>query len=41
MHMAAILLKKEYNKFITLPLHADLTDEEVKFIVENLKKLNT
>lgn len=29
--------KTEYSKMITLPLHADLTNEEVKFIIENLK----
>ncbi|MBZ0183579.1 MAG: DegT/DnrJ/EryC1/StrS family aminotransferase [Melioribacteraceae bacterium] len=30
--------EKEYYKMITLPLHADLTDEEVEYIVEHLNK---
>lgn len=30
-------IEKEHNKFITLPLHADLTDEEVKYVVEAIK----
>jgi perosamine synthetase len=30
-------IEKEAKKFITLPLHADLTDEEVSFIISNLK----
>jgi len=30
-------IEKEANKFITLPLHADLTDQEVDFVVEALK----
>ena len=29
--------EKEYYKMITLPLHADLTDEEVDYVFENLK----
>lgn len=28
----------EYFKMITLPLHADLTDEEVNYIIDNLNK---
>lgn len=30
-------IEKETNKFITLPLHADLTNEEVEYIIQNLK----
>lgn len=30
-------IEKEAGKFITLPLHADLTNEEVEYIIENLK----
>jgi len=30
-------IEKEADKFITLPLHADLTNEEVDYIIENLK----
>lgn len=30
-------IEKEANKFITLPLHADLTDKEVSFIVTEVK----
>lgn len=29
-------IEKEVNKFITLPLHADLTNEEIKYIIETL-----
>ena len=29
-------IEEEHNKFITLPLHADLTDEEVSFMIKNL-----
>ncbi len=29
-------LGKEADKFITLPLHADLTDEEVNYIIKAL-----
>lgn len=29
-------IQKEYEKFITLPLHADLTNEEVSFILKHL-----
>jgi perosamine synthetase len=31
-------IEKEANKFITLPLHADLTDEEVDYILNHLIK---
>ena len=31
-------IDKEYNRFITLPLHAELTFEEVDYIVEHLKQ---
>ncbi len=31
-------VEKEHYKFITLPLHADLTDEEVEYVIEHLKK---
>lgn len=30
--------ESEYYKIITLPLHADLTDEEIEYIVEHLNK---
>ena len=33
-------IEKEHHKFITLPLHADLTDEEVEYIIEHLQKFN-
>ena len=29
-------IEKEVDKFITLPLHADLTDEEVKYVIAHL-----
>lgn len=32
-------IEKTYNKFITLPLHADLTDEEVDYVIEQLEAL--
>ena len=31
----------EYLKMITLPLHADLKDEEVEYVVEHLQKFNS
>ena len=31
-------IETEADKFITLPLHADLTDEEIKYIIEQLIK---
>lgn len=33
-------IEKEANKFITLPLHADLTDQEVDYIIEALISFN-
>ena len=30
-------IEKEANKFVTLPLHADLTDKEVDYVIEALK----
>jgi perosamine synthetase len=30
-------IEKEADRFITLPLHADLTNEEVDYVIENLK----
>ena len=30
-------IEKEHNKFITLPLHADLTDEEMEYIIKMIK----
>ncbi len=33
-------IENEANKFITLPLHADLTNEEVDYIVEKIKEFN-
>lgn len=34
-------IEKEADKFITLPLHAELTDEERKYIVTALKEFNS
>lgn len=31
-------IEKEHNKFITLPLHAELTEEEVRYIIDMIKK---
>lgn len=31
-------IESEANKFITLPLHADLTDEEVNYVIEKIKQ---
>lgn len=31
-------IEKEYKKFITLPLHADLTDEEVNYVIDHIAK---
>ena len=31
-------IEKEANKFITLPLHADLTNNEVKYVINELEK---
>jgi len=33
-------IEKEHYKFITLPLHADLTDEEVDYVIEHLRKFD-
>jgi perosamine synthetase len=33
-------VEKEVDKFITLPLHADLTETEVKFIIGNIKSFS-
>lgn len=33
-------IEKEANRFITLPLHADLTDNELDYIIEHLKMYN-
>ncbi|TNE51076.1 MAG: DegT/DnrJ/EryC1/StrS family aminotransferase [Bacteroidetes bacterium] len=30
-------VEAEYERFITLPLHADLTDEEVQYVLEGIK----
>jgi perosamine synthetase len=30
-------IEQEHNKFITLPLHADLTDEEVVYVIDNIR----
>jgi perosamine synthetase len=32
--------EEESDKFITLPLHADLTNEEVDYIIEHIRKFN-
>ena len=34
------MAESEYKKIITLPLHADLTNEEVDYIIYHLKKFN-
>lgn len=34
------IAEREYYKMITLPLHADLTNEEVDYIIEQLKRFN-
>jgi perosamine synthetase len=31
-------IEKEYEKFITLPLHVDLTNEEINFVIDALKR---
>ena len=31
-------IEKEANKFITLPLHAELTNSEVEYVINELKK---
>ena len=31
-------IEKEANKFITLPLHEELTNSEVEFVINKLKK---
>lgn len=31
-------IEKEHNKFITIPFHANLTSEEIDFIVKHIKK---
>ncbi len=33
-------IEKETQKFITLPLHADLTNDEVIYVINNLKNFN-
>lgn len=33
-------IEKEADKFITLPLHADLTDEEVEYIIKHINTFN-
>ena len=37
---SCIFIEKEHYKFITLPLHADLTEEEQRYIIENLINFN-
>lgn len=32
--------EQEYYKMVTLPLHADLTDEEVNYVIEHLQKFD-
>ena len=34
-------IEAEHNKFITLPLHAALTDEEVDYVIEGIKVFQT
>ena len=31
------IIETEYHKMITLPLHADLTDTEVDYIIDNIR----
>lgn len=31
-------IEKEHSKLITLPLHADLTDEEVEYVIEHIQE---
>ena len=33
-------IESEANKFITLPLHADLTNEEVNYVIKHLQEFN-
>jgi perosamine synthetase len=33
-------VEHEHNKFITLPLHAELTDEEINYIIDALKEFD-
>lgn len=33
-------IEHEHNKFITLPLHADLTDEEVNYVLEGMREFH-
>lgn len=33
-------IEKEADRFITLPLHADLTDDEVDYIIDKIKRFN-
>ena len=33
-------IESEANKFITLPLHADLTDDEVNYVIKHLQEFN-
>ena len=33
-------IESEHNRFITLPLHADLADSEVEFIIDALRKFS-
>ena len=31
-------IEKEHNRFITLPLHADLTDEEINYVIDKIRE---
>ena len=31
-------IEKEHNRFITLPLHTDLTDEEINYVIEKIRE---
>ena len=33
-------IEKESDRLMTLPLHADLTDEEVNYVIEHLKEFH-
>ena len=33
-------IEKEHNNFVTLPLHTDLTDEEIEYIIDSLKSFS-
>lgn len=34
------IIEKEYEKIMTLPLHSELKDEEVEYVIENIRAFN-